>query len=204
MFLGTTNLVKIDSAYRAIDQSLPEVLCKITALRKLQSIDSDLLALGKLPVDLHQSLRGVFLLPSLTSLTLDISEPERVSFVSLACHAESLMDLSLTCVVLPSWQVQDLLMPEDQEENDDKPRERSRLSRLNLYLDNRRGNYCRSHIDWFLGPRSPFEMSHIQTLHISYLEGNDEEAFNRLLRTIGCSLKHLEFYVLEDNVAACE
>jgi hypothetical protein len=72
------NLVEIDAAYRAIDQSLPEVLCKTTALRKLQSIDIGLLDLDKLPVDLHQSLRGVFLLPSLTSLTLDISEPERV------------------------------------------------------------------------------------------------------------------------------
>jgi hypothetical protein len=89
-------------------------------------------------------------------------------------------------------------------ENDDQSRERIRLSRLNLYLDNERGNHCRSHVDWFLGPRSPFEMSHIQTLHISYLDADDEEAFKRLLRTIGSSLERLEFYMLELDIAPCE
>jgi hypothetical protein len=47
-------------------------------------------------------------------------------------------------------------------------------------------------------------MSHIQTLHISYLEADDEEAFNRLLCTIGSSLKHLEVDMLEEDVACGE
>ncbi|KAF8492133.1 translation initiation factor 2, alpha subunit [Gautieria morchelliformis] len=82
-----------------------------------------------------------------------------------------------------------------QEGNDDEPRPRKRicLSRLSLDL----AFDCRQHVDWFLEPRSPFEISHIQTLRIAHSEEDDAdaEALNLLSRTIGSSLKHLEFYV---------
>jgi hypothetical protein len=44
--------------------------------------------LGRLTVDLCQSLREVLLLPSLTSLKLAVVAFERISFVSLTFHAE--------------------------------------------------------------------------------------------------------------------
>jgi hypothetical protein len=98
MVLATNTVVGEDVVYMAADQSLlTEVLRNITALRKLQSIALIRLDLDKLTVDLLQSLRGVSLLPSLTSLTLNICGAEMISFVSLACDAESLMDLLLFC-----------------------------------------------------------------------------------------------------------
>jgi hypothetical protein len=83
----------------------------------------------------------------------------------------------------------------DQEENDEESKldfPQRRLSRLDLDLVSR-GN-CRAYVDWFLGPRSCFE-AHIRTLRVDHLQHDDEEALNRLLRTIGRSLEHLEFHV---------
>ncbi|KAF8492128.1 hypothetical protein JB92DRAFT_1246641 [Gautieria morchelliformis] len=144
-----------------LDQSL--LAAVLRKLSKLQSIELRNLHFHELAVDLRQSLRRVLLLPSLTSLTLEIFN-----------------DTSINCF-------QNLLTRGDQE-NDDEPRERICLSDLEI------GDRSRLPIDWFLEPRSPFEMSHIQTLRVTSDE-DDEKALNRLLRTIGSSLKHLEFYV---------
>ncbi|KAF8503086.1 hypothetical protein JB92DRAFT_817139 [Gautieria morchelliformis] len=112
------------------DQSLPAAaLCKISKLQSIQLYD---LEMAKLTVDLHQSLRWVLLLPSLTSLTPCIGLYENINFVSLACHAESLMGLLRTCVILPSWQLQDVFKLPRGDQEDDEPRERSYLSYLNL------------------------------------------------------------------------
>ncbi|KAF8529960.1 hypothetical protein JB92DRAFT_2859013 [Gautieria morchelliformis] len=81
-------------------------------------------------------------------------------------------------------------------ENDDESRpalESRHLSHLNLRLGFA-GN-CHAYVDWFLGPRSHFEVSHIHTLCVDHLREGDEQALNRLLRTIGSSLKYLGFRV---------
>jgi hypothetical protein len=175
------------SVYRAhlgTEQSLPMVLLKLS---KLQTIKLHNLDLDNLPVDLPQSLRWVLLLPSLTSLTLGINHYESISFESVECHAECLMSLSRTYVILLSWQFQDLLTP-----GDDEPWERGYLSHLNLEFFQ---GYCGLHLDWSIGPRSPFEISHIQYLRVDFLSDEDEKALNLLLRTIGSSLKQVEFCV---------
>ncbi|KAF8504130.1 hypothetical protein JB92DRAFT_790910 [Gautieria morchelliformis] len=146
-----------------------------------------------LTVDLRQSLQWVLLLPSLTSLTFRMRNSDDTNLVSLAYHAESLMGLLRTCVILPSWQFQDLLTQGDQE--DDEPRERSHLSHLNLELAGEAEANLGLYVDWFLGPRSPFEISHIQNLRIDLLDNEDEKALNRLLRAIGSSLVEVGFYV---------
>ncbi|KAF8532695.1 hypothetical protein JB92DRAFT_3151193, partial [Gautieria morchelliformis] len=153
-------------AYRCMDQSLPAAVLR--KLNKLQSIELRKLDLDELGVDLRQSLRSALLLPSLTSLTLNI------------------INLKSTNAF------QNLLMQGDQEGNDDESRQRICLSRLNLDLD---FGDSSCHIDWFLGPRSPYEISHIQTLRVVDSRQHDEKSLNRLLRKIGSSLKHLEFYL---------
>ncbi|KAF8494028.1 hypothetical protein JB92DRAFT_2997329 [Gautieria morchelliformis] len=153
---GTTERAIV---YRPPDQSLSAAALR--KLSELQSIQLCNLEMGKLTVDLCQSLRWILLLPSLTSLT----------------H----------CIEL----LQDLLTRGDQE--DDEPWERSYLSHLNLELA-MEGNLD-LYVDWFLGPRSPFEISHIQNLRVDLLKDKDEKALNRLLRTIGSSLIQVEFYV---------
>ena len=89
------------------------------------------------------------------------------------------------------WQFRDLLTRGDQE--DDESRERSYLSHLDLNLGIT-GN-CGLYVDWFLGPQSPFEISHIQTLRVANLDYKDEEALNHLFRTIGSPLKQVEIFV---------
>ncbi|KAF8504128.1 hypothetical protein JB92DRAFT_2969062, partial [Gautieria morchelliformis] len=51
------------------------------------------------------------------------------------------------------------------------------------------------YVGWFLGPRSPFEISHIRNLRVDLLKDKDEKALNRLLRAIGSSLIQVEFHL---------
>ncbi|KAF8515547.1 hypothetical protein JB92DRAFT_2914349 [Gautieria morchelliformis] len=140
------------------------------------AIDQSLLALqtiillrldwSLMTVDLRQSLRWVLMRPSITFLTLDITRNggDPVDFF------------------------QHPLTQEDQGENDDEPRpdlEPRHLSHLNLGL--RLAGNCHAYVDWFLGPRSHFEVSHIQTLRVDHLREGDGQALNRLLRAIGSS-----------------
>ncbi|KAF8510305.1 hypothetical protein JB92DRAFT_2940755 [Gautieria morchelliformis] len=159
-------------AYGDIDQSLAAAV--LHRLSKLQSIEVRDLDWWRMTPDLHQALRWLLLLPSIKFLTLGISGYQDQFNVH-------------------SWQHQPSLMREAQEENGEGSKvERRYLSRLDLDLAFEAN--CHSYVDWFLGPRSGFE-AHIQTLRVDNLRLNDEKAFNRLLRTIGNSLQHLEFYV---------
>ncbi|KAF8512384.1 hypothetical protein JB92DRAFT_2928270 [Gautieria morchelliformis] len=150
---------------RERDQSLPAAV--IRKLNRLRSIHLSELEMDHLTVDLRQSLRWVLLLPSLTSLTFRLG-------YSNDAHI-----------------LQHLLTRGNQE--DDEPRERSNLSHLDLELA-AEGNLD-LYVDWFLGPQSPFEISHIQNLCLGLLDKKDEKALNRLFRTIGGSLKEVEFGV---------
>ncbi|KAF8479451.1 hypothetical protein JB92DRAFT_1810116 [Gautieria morchelliformis] len=153
-----------------IDQSFAAAVLR--KLSKLQKIELYQLDWSLMTVDLRQSLRWVLMRPSVTFLTLNITHDESDS-VDFFQHPQ-----------------------EDEEENDDEPSpdlEPRHLSHLNLGLGFV-GN-CHAYVDWFLGPRSRFEVSHIQTLRVDHLREDDERGFNRLLHAIGSSLKHLEFHV---------
>ncbi|KAF8519460.1 hypothetical protein JB92DRAFT_2004332 [Gautieria morchelliformis] len=147
------------------DQSLPAAALR--KLSKLQGIQLYNLEKDHLTVDLRQSLRWVLLLPSLTSLTHSIGQHENIDFL------------------------QDLFTRGDRQ--DDEPRERRYLSHLNLELAMQ--SNLDVYVDWFLGPGSPFEISHIQNLRVNRLSATDEKALNRLLRTIGSSLIQAELNV---------
>ncbi|KAF8532514.1 hypothetical protein JB92DRAFT_3103574 [Gautieria morchelliformis] len=148
---------------RSVDPDQSRLAAALRRLSKLQSIELYDLEMGKLTVDLCQSLRWVLLLPSLTSLKYCIGQHGNINFL------------------------QDLLTRGDQE--DDEPRERSHLSHLNLDLE-MEGNLD-LYVDWVLGPRSPFEISHIDHLRINLLTKKDEKALNTLFRTIGGSLNEV-------------
>ncbi|KAF8512385.1 hypothetical protein JB92DRAFT_3117142 [Gautieria morchelliformis] len=192
-------------------QSLPAAV--IRKLSKLRSIHLSELEMDHSTVDLRQSLRLVLLLPSLTSLIFRIGDYVRPDNFFQNIHLCDLsmdyltVDLcqslrralllpSLTSLTLyiglfggPDNFLQELLTRGDQER--DEPRERSNLSHLDLELA-AEGNLD-LYVDWFLGPRSPFKISHIQDLRINHIVEEDEKALNRLLRTIGGSLKQVEF-----------
>ena len=53
---------------------------------------------------------------------------------------------------------------------------------------------CPKFVDWLLGPKSPFDVSHVQTLHITDLLvfPSVELMINRLLHAIGGSLSRLK------------
>ncbi|KAF8479447.1 hypothetical protein JB92DRAFT_1810059 [Gautieria morchelliformis] len=158
-------------AHQAIDQSL--LAAVLRKLGKLQSITLYRLDWSLMTVDLRQSLRWVLMLPSITFLILDITRDES-NPVDFFPHPLAL---------------------EDQGGNDEsRPAlERRQLSDLNLCLGSA-GN-CDAYVDWFLGPRSRFDVSHIQTLRVDRLREVDEQALNHLLCTIGSSLIFLGFTV---------
>ncbi|KAF8532015.1 hypothetical protein JB92DRAFT_1795366 [Gautieria morchelliformis] len=169
---GVTRFQSRTVAHRAIDQSVAAAVLR--KLSRLQSIEVRNLDWWLMTPDLRQTLRWLLVLPSIRFLTLDIT------------RYESQIDFF-------SWQYQPPLTRKAQEENDDGLKlERIRLARLDLDLAHERN--CRAYVDWFLGRRSRYE-PHIQTLCVDNLRHEDAKALNRLLRTIGSSLKHLEFYV---------
>ncbi|KAF8529958.1 hypothetical protein JB92DRAFT_2858942 [Gautieria morchelliformis] len=158
--------------HQAMDQ--PLFAAVLRKLSKLQNITLYRLDWSLMTVDLHQSIRWVLMLPSIRFLTLDI-----------ICDESGPVDF-----------FDDPLALEDERENDDESRpdlERRHLCRLNLGLGFA-GN-CDAYVDLFLGPRSRFEVSHIRSLGVDHLREDDEQALNRLLRTIGSSLKDLAFRV---------
>ncbi|KAF8518327.1 hypothetical protein JB92DRAFT_2903521 [Gautieria morchelliformis] len=157
-------------AHQAMDQSLFAAVLR--KLGNLQTIILYRLDWSLMTVDLRQSLRWVLMLPSITFLTLDITRDE-------SNPVDFFQPLAL----------------EDQGENDEsRPAlERRQLSDLNLCLGSA-GN-CDAYVDWFLEPRSRFDVSHIQILRVAGLREVDEQALNHLLHTIGSSLIYLGFRV---------
>ncbi|KAF8512171.1 hypothetical protein JB92DRAFT_3117341 [Gautieria morchelliformis] len=183
----------LDDASHATCQTLSVILDKLSELQRLTLCE---LVWHKLTVDLRQSLRRLLLVSPISFVKLDdmyfFSEDD---FANLLRHAQGVTELSLGFCF---WAQVD---EEDQGEQEDDPglhlRERRHLNLLHFYAK-RRNLYL--YVDCLLGPRSPLEVSHIETLLIDdlmrpYRDVFKRDALHRLLRAIGSSLKHLQLYV---------
>jgi hypothetical protein len=190
----------VAAAFPATCHTLSVMLGALSGLRRLSLYG---LAWERLTVDLRRSLRRLFLLSELRFVTLDGARFRSMDeLVDLLRHAEGVKELRLCLVVLPPEEGQEILPQGDQEdqqpehENENElrltQRERTHLTRLGLKMNTLDLEAC---ADRLLGPRSPLEVSHIQTLSLEYLDFYGADAFNRLLRAIGGSLTYLHFPV---------
>jgi hypothetical protein len=176
-------------SWMEVDETLPLVLRKLGNLQKLEFWE---LHWTTFTVDLRQSLRWVLQLPSITMLKMHGghfgSLDELSNFIS---HARGLTRLALSGMG-NSWPDEVALMSGNQEDMENERRldwdKRGRLSELHLMSSRLLDTV---HVDWLLGPRSPAEVSYVQTLHIHPLG----YAVDRLLRTIGSSLEFLKIHL---------
>ncbi|KAF8486695.1 hypothetical protein JB92DRAFT_3022468 [Gautieria morchelliformis] len=182
-------------AFHATCQTLSVILGKLSELQRLTLCG---LVWHKLTVDLKQSLHRLLLLSSISFVKLDNMYFVSVDdFANLLRPAQGVTQLSLGFCYLAQ---------EDQGvqgEHEDEPRlnlrERRHLNLLHFYAQQHKFYL---YVDCLLGPRSPLEVSHIQTLLIDDLGSpyrpvskRDGDTLNRLLRAIGSSLKHLQLDV---------
>jgi hypothetical protein len=172
------------------DRALPLVLRKLGNLQKLQLWD---LHWSTFTAELRQSLRWVLQLPSVTMLQIHSGRFGSLDdFANFISHARSLTRLVLSSMDISWPDDEEALISGYQEDMEDVGTldwdKRGRLSELRL-MSYRLVDSV--HVDWLLGPRSPAEVSHVQTLHI-HPEG---DAVNRLLRTIGGSLRCLKIHL---------
>jgi hypothetical protein len=183
-----------DRNWIGTDHTLPRLLPKLTNLTriKLRHLNWD-----EAPSDLRQSIYSILELPSLTYVEL-----EEATFVdiddlrSLLCHAKYSTSLSLNGItVLPYEFSKHKGEDEDPEAEAEEQglhlRLQSNLASLSLSM-----NRCQAAIvDWLIGPRSPWDVSHLHTLQILDSWLSDTDATNRLLQAIGGSLRHFHFLV---------
>jgi hypothetical protein len=177
----------------ATDETLPLVLRK---LGNLQALDFTDLRWSTFTVDLRQSLCWVLQLPSITRLGIETGSFRNLDdFFNFISHAQDLTTLSLFDTSTSSMD-EEPLTPGDQEEigggRIDTWNKWGRLSELYLMSYNHPSTVL---IDWLLGPRSFADISHVETLCVVPPPG---DAVNRLLRSIGSSLKDLELHMPSD------
>ncbi|KAF8519199.1 hypothetical protein JB92DRAFT_3141831 [Gautieria morchelliformis] len=181
----------VGDASHATCQTLSVILDKLSELQRLTLYG---LVWHKLTVDLRQSLCRLLLVSPISFVKLDDMYFFSVdNFANLLRHAQSVTEL---LVGFCFW------AQEDQGEQEDEPRlnlhERRHLNLLHFYSKRR---YLYLYVDCLLGPRSPLELSHIETLLIDDLGSpyggvnQHGDTLNRLLHAIGSSLKHLQLYV---------
>jgi hypothetical protein len=175
--------------------SLPLVLRN---LRNLQNLDFQTLHWSKLPVDLKNSLYWVLQLPSITRLTLSIDHFSGFDdFFNFVSHARDLTSLVLFDTRTSLTDEGPLTLGDPQEMGDGRMLTRNKWRRLSdLHLV----SYVHPStilvlVDWLLGPRSLADVSHVEILHIAPAG----DAINRLLHTIGSSLKELHLHLLPDS-----
>jgi hypothetical protein len=174
------------------DETFPLLLRKLGNLQKLELVG---LRWSTLTVDLKQSLCWVLQLPSITRLGIRGGSFRSLDdFFSFISHAQDLTALSLFDINTSS--TDEPLTPGDQEEiGGGKIHTWNKWGRLSkLYL------MSYSHpstvlIDWLLGPRSFADVSHVETLRVVPPPG---DSVNRLLRSIGSTLKDLELHMPSD------
>ncbi|KAF8475414.1 hypothetical protein JB92DRAFT_1895693 [Gautieria morchelliformis] len=170
-------------AWIVIDNPLPTLLRKFTHVQKLKITG---LGWNVFPRDFRQPLYQVLELPSMAFVCINDHFIRMDDLTNLINHARGLKGLSLayldiSCV--PRYRLK------TKQEEDNKQRfEQNRIHLTSLNM--RYGNNNSAFISWFLGPRSHLGVLHVHTLHIA-LHGTEEDSVNRLLRTIGGSLKHV-------------
>jgi hypothetical protein len=184
-----------DQNWIGTDHTLPRLLPKLTNLTRIKF---QRLKWDDVPSDLRRSIYSVLELPSLTYVELekatffDIDDLKDLR--SLLCHAKYSTSLSLNgIIVLPYEFSKHKGEDEDPEAEAEEQGLHLRLSNLvslSLSMDRQAAI-----VDWLIGPRSPWDVSHLPTLQIldSYL--SDTDATNRLLQAIGSSLWHFHFLV---------
>jgi hypothetical protein len=165
------------------DKTLPLLL---RVLSKLERIEFRRLEWDTLPVELKNSVFSVLELPTLASLEIQIGHFAGVDdFADFLNHARSLTGLTLNNV--STWV--DGSNHKREELAVEEPAFQDPLQQSRHLVDLRITSSWQNMLAWFLGPQSPFALSHIHTLHIACNSGG---TVNTLLRRIGASLERLE------------
>jgi hypothetical protein len=175
------------------DETFPSVLRKLGNLQKLELVG---LRWSTLTVDLKQSLCWALQLPSITRLGIEGGSFRSLDdFFNFISHAQDLTALSLFDINTSSTD-DEPLTPGDQEEIGGGRihtwNKWGRLSELRLMSYSHPSTVL---IDWLLGPRSFADVSHVETLRVVPPPG---DAVNRLLCSIGSTLKNLELHTPPD------
>ncbi|KAF8519824.1 hypothetical protein JB92DRAFT_2897110, partial [Gautieria morchelliformis] len=159
------------------EKALPLLLRKLSNLRRI--VICSLLWTTITP-DLKEALHWVLMLPSMTSIRIQLGRFDRVDeLADLLYLARDLMSLELYDVeTVGPWHPLELWTLKEDVRDD----QRGHLSDLQLCGD------FSVLFALLLGPRSPWKVSHIQRLHLMAPTRYDD--VDRLLRTIGSSLKH--------------
>ncbi|KAF8493601.1 hypothetical protein JB92DRAFT_2998302 [Gautieria morchelliformis] len=174
--------------WTAIDKPLPALLRKLTHVQKLKISD---LAWSVPSGDFRQSLCQVLELPSMAFVCInDALFYQMDDFTNLINHARGLTGLSLNLIDV-IWVPRCPLETKQGEDNDQRFEGNGiHLASLDVLCGNDNSEFISGFINWLLGPRSHFGVSHIHTLHIA-LPDTEDDSVNRLLCAIGSSLKHV-------------
>jgi hypothetical protein len=192
--LWDTTCMFCGKSWMTTHSSLPLVLRN---LKNLQNLEFQTLRWSTLPVDLKNSLCWVLQLPSITMLKLSIDHFSRFDdFFNLISHARDLTSLVLIDTRTSSTDQGPLTLGDPQEMGDGRMLTGNRWRRL---TDLRLLSYVHPStilvlVDWLLGPRSLADVSHVEILHIA----PPGDVINRLLHTIGSSLKELHVHLPPD------
>ena len=181
-----------DQDWIGTDQTLPLVLGMLTHLRR---IELRRLQWSEFLPDLRQSICSVLERPSLVFLSIDVSDFASMDdFTSLLSPAGGLTGISFTNIdTSQSFVEHPLLEDAGQSIEPKEPDFRHRRSHLlDVYL---KLNDYPKFFDWLLGPRSPWDVSRIHTLHISNFGPRDVNAVNRLLHALSSSLRYFKLDV---------
>jgi hypothetical protein len=182
--------------WMATDETLPSMLRKLGNLQKLEVRE---LRWSTFAADLRQSLCWVLQLPSM--IVLDIGDARFRSlddFSKLIAHVGDLKGLSLSDF-RTSLTGEAALTSGDREEMGDgrvlTGNNRRRLHELSL-MSYAYPSSVLVLVEWLLGPRSLVDLSHVEVLGMN----PQGDAVNRLLQTIGSSLKFLRLHLPQDLV----
>ncbi|KAF8519825.1 hypothetical protein JB92DRAFT_2897112 [Gautieria morchelliformis] len=168
------------------EKALPLLLRKLSNLRRI--VICSLLWTTITP-DLKEALHWVLMLPSMTSIRIQLGRFDRVDeLADLLYLAQDLKSLELYDIrTVGPWHPLELWTLKEDVRDD----QRGHLSDLQLCFGDFTVLFA-----LLLGPRSPWKVSHIQTLQIR--SPAREYDVDRLLRTIGSSLKHFRLDMFHD------
>ncbi|KAF8472895.1 hypothetical protein JB92DRAFT_3134882 [Gautieria morchelliformis] len=169
----------------ATDEPLAPLLRKLTHVQKLKI---SRLAWSDLPGDFRQLLCRVVELPSMVFVCFTKIQFIPDDFTNFINHARGLTGLSL--ILDDASGVPQHPLETNQVQDNNQRVERNRIHLTSLDMRTRWGQNNSVFINWLLGPRSHFDLSHIHTLHIG-LPDTEDASVTRLLRAIGSSLKHV-------------